>query len=549
MADMSLADIINPNRGWRMFHWDEVYRGGSVEGKIVPNVGDALFSWVKPMERVYEVDYTTGLSKSIPDGPPAASDQLTDEDILLGAYPGHPRESNIIFVDDSVLPRRLSFDSRLKMPGSKVAYVKVFFGSNIESDGEVVSRTYDSSLNVTGENIPMIVSKYNTDGTVSEKVPANAYISRSVNNKDVLTAVFYTLDNVVQSVCQLLVYNSRWIRDLDATQRIVTGIHLQSPNMSEADNRTLLRPINLPAESIMLQGVVTYLDGKQRTLPVDGTKFYLMGLYQNVSTQLGYRQPFSLAYRLGDDEVYQGSQGNNQRLVIEPYTAVSTKVDGAYAVKLFGYPEWVDGINGYRMRYWLYNLERDQYFEVTSLVELTSSSAAFEPLGYGFRQQLNVALDLSRVSNEFKAHRHLQNIYVTLRAHGTEDTTTWSVNFDINREDYGIGLFAEADIINQNLWNVNITSGITTIEEWLTRMFTDIRCVYDETAEVKAPDPTHFKLVVGNFEQVYPLQMWNSVFTLSSSLADGRNVYVHFFRRTATEDLQLGVAAIPCRHV
>jgi hypothetical protein len=92
MADMSLADIINPNRGWRMLHWDEVYRGGSVEGKIVPNVGDALFSWVKPLERVYEVDYTTGLSKSIPDGPPAASDQLTDEDILLGAYPGHPRE-------------------------------------------------------------------------------------------------------------------------------------------------------------------------------------------------------------------------------------------------------------------------------------------------------------------------------------------------------------------------------------------------------------------------------------------------------------------------
>lgn len=546
MANTALADIINPLRGWRQWYVDEIYTGDEIEGKVVPNVDDAVFSYNAPLQRIIEVDYTTGLSRSIPVNPLPGSEELTEADVLLGAFPGSPRESQVIYLDDSILPRRLSFDSRLRHPGTEVAFCKVILGSNIDS-GEVISRMYDNNGVLLGENIPLVAVPQNPEGGAVAKVPANAFCSKSLPNNELVTAIFYNQEGNVVSFAQLTVYNTKWIRDLNESVKYVSGIHLESPHMSDSDNKTLNCPINLPMSSIMMRGVVTYTDGTRRELPIDGTKFYLMGLHQTVSTQLGFRRPFSLSYRLANDEKSVHST-ENPRLIVESYTAVTTKVDGAYSVKLFSYPEWVDGINGYRLRHWLYNLERAEYFEVTQYVELTASSPSFEPLGYGFRQNLHVALDLSRVSDQFNPHRHLQNIYITLRAHATELTTNWSVNFDKNREDYGINLAAVVNVINQNLWEVDITCGIETIEEWVNRLYRDTKPIYDETAEIEAPEPNYFRLTVGNFSQTYPISMWNTLFRLSSTAQNGQNVYIHFFRRTGTEDLQLAVAAIPSHH-
>lgn len=547
MANTALNDIINPHRGWRNWYAHEIYDGTVIEGRFVPNPNDMVTDYLQGFFRITEVDYTTGLSQRVKIFNIPSGETFTDEDLLLGVFPGLPRESQLIYLDDTTSPRTLSFDGRLKMAGSKVAYVKVILGADIKN-GEVISRLFNNNGELLSENIPMEAIRETADGIIAAKTPGVGHCSKSLPDGELVSAVFYNAAGDVQSVCQLLVVNTKYIRRLNESVLYVRGIELESPHLSQSDLRTLNTPINLPMNSITMKGVVTYSNGSKVSLPIDGTKFYLMGLHNTVSTQLGMKRPFTLCYRLGNNEVAAYTT-ENPNVMYEPYVAQTTPVDGAYSVKLFGYPDWLDGLNGYRMRYWLYNLLRNTYYEVTGDVELTPNSPAFEPMQFGFRQNLKVAIDLSKVSSEFSAHRHVQDVYVTLRSFATELNTNWTVGFDLNETDYGNNVWADVRVINQNLWHVDIKAGATSEQEWLDKLYYKTKPIYDETAEVEPLHPTHFKLVLGTHVQTYPISMWDTTFNISSNSPNGRNLYLHFFRRTGVEDLQLAVAALPTHHL
>lgn len=268
---------------------------------------------------------------------------------------------------------------------------------------------------------------------------------------------------------------------------------------------------------------MNYSDGSKKTLPIDGTKFALFGLQRFVSTILGQKQPLTLIYYLSPDEVSYGSVPGDTMHLTESYLATTIKVDGAYSVKLFTYPAWIDAINGYRLTHFLYNLERDEVFEVTALVELAANSPAFNPLAYGVSQDITFALDLSKVSSRFKNYRHLQTTRISLLRPGLDDNTNWTVNYDNTLPAYGVsdegaGLKAEVEFINSNLWYLSIDNGFGSVEHWLREVYEKTLPLYDQTAEDKAPTPNYFRLIAGAYTMEAPVSMWNHKFTVNNLL-------------------------------
>ncbi|MAP21601.1 MAG: hypothetical protein CL582_11755 [Alteromonadaceae bacterium] len=554
MANSNVVPIVDPDRGFKMWHIDEIFTGqaGMTEDdkRYVPNERDLVFSATEGFFVVEEVDYTTGLSVLKPwDEVRETGFGENDRDLLLGQGPGKISESYRVYLDTSVTPHTLAFDARLKVYGTTTKYVKVFKGTRIEN-GDVISRQYDQNGSLLGEDIPLEMARTEDASNLAIKAPQVGYSAKAMEDGEIVTAVFYDDAGDVVSISHLLVKNTSFIRTMNESTKYITSIEIESPFLSKSDNRVLECPINIPIEAIARMGIVKYSNGEEARMPIDGTKFDLYGLRRFVSTILGQRQPITLTYRLSPNEVAYGSVPGATNHITEDYLATTTKVDGAYSVKLFSYPTWVDETSGYRLEHFLYNLERDEVFNVTQYVELAANSKAFEPKEYGVAQDITFAVDLSKVSNRFKNYRHLQTTRIVLRRPGLDtNTTNWTVQFDRGEEAYGEGLKAELEFVNSNLWNLRVDNDFGSMEHWLREVYEKTLPLYDKTSEDKPPTPTHFRLIAGNYSNEWPVSMWNEVFTLNTIQEAGENVYLQFFRRTSQTDLELSTAGLIIRQI
>lgn len=546
--------IMDPNRTFRLWAKEEIYTGPSGKGRYVPNINDAVWDWVTGLWRVTDVDYTTGLSRLQRHVAPKEADSVTQEDILLGVGPGYQSESYRVYVDTSVMPHVMAIDSRLHFYGTSVSYVKLFQGSDITATGTVVSAFYDQSGVLLGDNIPVeLVAMPNTLGSgvpgvdnYAVKAPMVGYTMQELQDNEVVTCVAYDDAGHVCSIARLLVQNTSFIRTTDSSMRYITSVTLESPFLSEADDTLLEFPINLPVSALDARGIVTYSDGTRRRLPIDGTKFNLFGLDNYVATIIGQKIPLVLSYRLNPDEyVYGASAGASKHLSV-PYKAVTKPLDGAYSVKLFVFPVWVGPVNGYRLRWFLYNLDRNNVYEVTSLVQFGTSSRSFDPTEYGTVQNLNVAVDMDQVDGRFKKYRHTQTVGITLLTPGDLDQPNWTVTYSPGQDPvYGEDLRAEVEFINVNHWLLDISCGQPTKELWLERLYYDTQPVFNPESESRPPEPNLFVLVFKGRRIECPISQWNSVFTVPNDLNEGEVLLVEFIRRGPVTDLQLGIAGLP----
>jgi hypothetical protein len=105
-------------------------------------------------------------------------------------------------------------------------------------------------------------------------------------------------------------------------------------------------------------------------------------------------------------EVTYNATSGEGKFVTEPYQMTTIKQEGAYIVKLYGYPVWVDSTVGYQMKWFLYNLDRGVSFEVTPYVYPGTTGDTFDGKAYGKVQNLTVRLNLRDVSMSFKSYQH-----------------------------------------------------------------------------------------------------------------------------------------------
>lgn len=538
------TDIFDINRGFRLWHINEIYvPGGPVQRVYVPNVGDLIIDYGQGFFTVSAVDYTTGESTRVKWAPPPESGTVSGLDILLASGPGEPSDSFRVYIDTSVFPHTLAFDSRLHLKGSEGRYVKLFKGTDTsQATGEVISRFYDQSGTFLGDNIPLELVTMPDVNNIAIKTPRVGYTTQALSDNEVVTAVLYTDTGGVRSINTLIVKNTAFMRTTDAGAKYVQSVSIETPFLSNADPKLIQFPINMPVQNLNLMGVVTYSDGSKLKMAIDGTKFSVYGLENYISSVQGQRLPVVVTYQLSPGEYVYDSQPSLERHVSENYTATTLQADGSYSVKLFVYPVWVDQLNGYRLDYYLYNLNREEVYNVTSLVQTASGSRAFNPTEYGVLQRITVAVNLNQVDSKFAAYRHVQTVEVTLLTEGTlNNQDNWTVGFSPGQNPhYGVGVEAIAQFINVNNWQLNITCGESTLQNWLEKVYYPTQPLIDPDSEILPPEPNFFVLVSGNTRTEYPIAQWGSLLTVTAVPNEGRNIYLEFLRRGAVTDLQLG---------
>lgn len=557
------APVFDPDRGWRMWLRSEIYTGPSGSGRYVPNIDDAVWDWTAGVFRVVDVNTTTGLSTLVFHTFPEQSGP-DDEDIFLGAGPGPVGESFRMYVDKSVVPHTMALDARVRIYSSEASYIKVFLGTDVSTAGTVISAYYNQSNILVGENIPLdsIEVPAITDAPI--KIPKIGSTSYDLHDGEIVSVVAY--NDIGQAICvaKFIVKETAFIRQTDAGQKYISGIHIESPFISNTNNRLIEYPINITLASVPLIGVVTYTDGSTLRLPIDGTKFTLYGRDQYVSTVLGQKIPLVLSYQLGVDEVNYVSQSSHNQQISVDYEATTIAVDGTYSVKLFVFPVWTVPVSGpeyYRLEYFLYNLDRQQYFHVTPYIEVPTGANVYDPTLYGIQQYLTVAVDLARVNGAFSDYRHVQTFRVALLNPGNVDNfedTRWLVTYEPGQSPvYGDNLVAKCEYTNINNFGVDISVEANSADEWLLKTFYATKPLFNPANEDMADiRPTHFKLRASTnpntylFPTTFLLDAWDDIHIIDSNdLANGEVLYVDFIKRVGATDLQMGTAGIPFRAV
>lgn len=342
--------------------------------------------------------------------------------------------------------------------------------------------------------------------------------------------------------------NSKAIRQADASKRYVRSISLESPFLSDSDQQVLEFPINVPVESLPLTAVAHYSDGTKYRAGIDNNQFFLHGLRDYIATETGQEFPLVLAYALADNEIsYSLTPSANRRLVAD-YIARTVAADGAYQVKIFAYPVWVNAATGFRMEYWLYNMDRQAYYNVTPYMELGVNSNAFDPKAYGTVQTFTMALDLNKVDGRFKAFRHVQIFRVALLNSGDGRFVDWEVYHTPEQQNgFGRGVVADVQYVNTNVWRLNLKQGLTTSAQWLDKLFYSTNPLYNQKTEARAPEPTHFIVQFLHNSYQFDISQWGETLTVNNDLQNGELMYIRWIRRTADTDLQLGISALPIK--
>jgi hypothetical protein len=535
--------IYEPNRRWTQWNMAELYMGPTTPGSqhFVPNVNDmavdlTTFQWylIIAVDPTSFIPSFTEIVEAVPD------DQFSDIDRLLSPGPGPRPSTYILYINQSVKPFSAAIDARLYVMGTAVASCQVVTGSALEGNQQIISAVYDQTGDLVGQSIPLET----VDAVGAIKVVPPFSTTTALANGEVVTAIFFSATGDVVSMSQLVVENTAFIRGPDQGVKYVTGISIKSPFISQSDPTQIIYPLNLPLTSLNMMGVVNYSDGSSITLPVDGTKFTMFGLNNGfVATVIGQKVPLILKYNLSADEVAYGVSANSQYFITQEFTAITKQTEGQYTVKLFGYPVWVDAITGYTIQWYLFNLDRTTYYNVTPYVTYQN---ALNPTGYGIQQNLQVQLNLQSVNGSFGNYIFTQTIGVSLLSQGTETDTNWEVTFSPGQSPvYGADNSASVTMISENLWLVDLSLGEDDVNDWLDRIYWTTEPLYNPSLEVAAPTPNMFSVIVNGVETVFPISQWNQTLTINQSITPYSTLFVRFFRRTSNNDLQLAMAGVP----
>lgn len=539
--------VYSPDEGFRIWNLKQVYTGNEGKGRFVPKVDDLVidlttFDWYIVVSR----DDTTMIPFLNPIRGSLPNQIISPDDRLLGMGPGTVSDTYRVYVDTSVMPHTMSVDARLRFHGTMASNVKIFRGSDLTGNSKVVSAIYSPSGTLIGQSIPLeLVAMPSGINKATKSIPT-CYTTEDLPDGEVLTIVAYSDDGHVVMKCQILVENTAFIATSDSSAKYITRISMESPFITDSDPRLIQYPLNVPLAGLSLTGLVHYNDGSIIRMPVDNTKFSIFGFNNFAATIPGQTFKLVLSYKLSSNEIVYGATVGESKQLQQTYDARTLNKEGMFTPKLYAYPVWQDALNGYRLEWFIYDLDRKISSVVTPFVRINTNSPAFDPIGYGRKQSLSVSINLRDVYPSGLSYMHVQTIDIILRQQGTERRTNWAVGFDPGQTVFfGEDNFASTDFVNANMTVINVSSGETNLALWLERMYYMTKPLSDSEKEGKAPMPDYFSVGGTNWESAYPISQWNQDLTINRAIKNSSTVFIKFFQRTPDTDIQLSVAGVP----
>ncbi len=539
-----------------IFLKSQIYSGPTGTGRIVPVKGNVIINTNDvagaSMWEVASVDPVTHTSSLKPLG--FNNVDGDGEATIIGGGIGSSYGRLRVWIDKERLPYTMNFDYRFESPHVNGAYIKVFRGTDVSDNAAVVSAMFDTAGNKISENIPLVAINQPNEVNLTRKAPVSAWCIDNLAQYETVTIVVYAQDGSTIGATTATVMLGNLVASLDRTKVQVSAIELVSEFLSLSDSRLLEYPVGMAVTSDAMRARILYNSGEIVESAIDGNKIELHGLNDFISSESGRTVPLLLTYRIDDGEVAEGvSLPTPDRRISEVYhaRAVTTDSDIIYNAKLFVVPQWVAGTQArWRLRYFLYTLERKDVYEVTDKISMGAASPNFDGVSYGTAQKLTATVNLAEVSNRFRYSRHVQPFTITLANQGSSNIATsyWNISYDQVGLNYGQGRKANfsEDTANVGTKRLRIDNNFTIVEEWLEAMYRSLLPIHNTSAESRAPNPTHVRIRIGDTWQreILISDVLNPIVGIQTVITQGMDIRLEYLQRTDDSVFELAMGSL-----
>jgi hypothetical protein len=545
-----VVPLYQPNARWCWWGLIEIFQGIGTPGgnRYVPKINDYVMDFDNYLVyKVTALDSITLHPTLTPIQPPFARSMFSPADVLFGAGPGSDNSKYRLYVNSHLNPYTLNVDSFLTIPGNNVSYAKIFLGTDTSSNGRVISMLYDAVGTFVTNNVGLTsIANYPQVGyDVKQINQCNTNVI--LNNNDVATVVLYNQSGTVVSKRELLVVNTTTVSQQTTNQLFVTSIGLLSPFIQASTPNVISVPLNVPVASLQLMGIVGYSDGSTVTLPVDGTRFNLIGLDQVITTDVGQTIPMVLSYTLstvnGIQEATSMPVSSNNRTVTSPWSLVVTNPNTSYSVRVLGFPEYNTVSNTYTMRWIMFGSDRNVWFDVTNSVSFATNTGPFVPNAWMVKQTKAIQLNLASVSGIYTNYVYTQLLDITLYRDPNAGTAFTVDQISGNGSKYGLNVYGA---ISGNY--VSLSNNYPDLQTWLQNLYYNNSPIFNPATEAGPIVPTHFAIMYGGVETVYTIDQWNAVNLtagVGTTYVPKSNVYLRFMSITPSGTQYLSMAGVP----
>ena len=523
---------------WKIWALFEIWMGGTGGHKFIPKVKDYVVDtdtnvWyiVDHLDPVTMIPTLRELFKN------NVSTNFSATDLLFGI--GNPVETFRVYIDKRTFPYNTMVDSRVIIPGSASISAKLY--RYVNNEPIPISKIYDANGQFISENIPLELVRSDSHETVLSKSILPFHVSEDLEDNEVVLVVAFNAAGTPTYKRQLVVENTSFLRGTDNNRKYVSHISMKCPFLNDSAPNQIDFPLNIPTNAINAIGVVHYSDGSTFENPVDGNLFQLWGLDKYISSIEGRPVPLVLSYQLRQGESAEAGVGLEARGVTALYTIKTVNPNNSYSVKLFCYPEWVSPVDGYRLRWFLYSLDRNNYIDVTPYVQFDPNHGVFNPLGFGYAQSKVVSINLRDIGPGYKPFVHVQGVVINLFGAPNQSATPWTVGEVQSGVMYGRQL--HLDRISGRTYSVK--NGINDQVTWLNRLYYETVPIIDNAVEVTPPRPTHFTLIANNVALgEFSINDWDKPIAVGVDIPLYSTVYLRFVRRVGDQVMELSMAGL-----
>lgn len=544
-----IVGIPNPTRRYTQWHIREVYGlGGAVTNVHIPNVDDTVLDLMN--NRLYRVVSLS--SENIPTLELvnlAGISGVGRTDTILGTGPGLCSEGYRIYVNNKVTPHPCFIDNRVIIPGSGNSYIKIFKGFDVTDSSHVVSGVFNSAKRMVSENIPLenvVIPHYPAN---TYKVATPAHLTETLEDGEVVTVVVYTSAGSMSLRFTLLVVNTEFVRNIDASKKHITDISLVTPYISDSDDLVVEIPLSMTTNSASFIGKVTYSDGSSTTYPVDNDKFSLHGFDTYVASRVGDILPVVLRYALSNTEnANLVNTVNGKHFINKQYSIKTVESDSRYSIKLFALPVWDTPTLRWKLQYWLYSLSRDTVIDVTRHVEPSVNSTPFIGNLFGTAQRLVVSFNMDKLGPSYSYYRHVETIEVTLNHPVTSSPVSayYEVKYD---SDSIVGSHVLARVSGPaNNYTLDLSNGFGEASALVQRWYSASSPLVYPFNEDRAPYPTNVRIIIGSWSrEIDVADLTKPITGVTAAIGNGTPVLVEFVRISNLNRLELGKVALVAR--
>ena len=536
--------IFDTDLRWKLYSYDEIFMGLEALNKYIPKVGDGVVKWsTQQYYEVVTVDSLTGISYLKPVSRELV-DELSRHEVIMGVVKTVDAIHRRIYFNPSIYPHSLNCDARILVTGTHAAYAMLFRGTDISETGEVISQRYSPSGTLIDNKVTLELALVeNADNYTLKQVP-EFYTNLPLKNGELVTLVIYNETGGVQYKRSWLIEYTDYVRKPENNLSYVRSIALESPFLDPLSDDLLRIPVNLPLSSLNLMGVIHYND-KVVKRPVDGGRLKLYGLNNLLSSVPGaVTDHLVLAYQLGQYETSSLPATTDEKAVTRTYRVMVDDPNNSYNIKLMAVVHWVSESVGYRVDWWLLNLDRDTCLLVTPHIIYEPSYEALNPLLYGVTQRKLISLPITKVFPTALPYRHTQLIELTFHQAANGVSPTWSVDNDVNdaKGAQGLALWFKRNTVSQTL-DISQNRGLS---DWLDLYYYPSKPINLSDIITTAPMPSHIEVTVNNTTVRQSLANWPLVpVSFGMSLNTFTTAVVKFLKLLPGEVQYLSVIGVP----